>query len=626
MRLTLDPRRLQPDLLQTALAAMVPDEGFRQQVREAEAVPAASAFQETPVVEGWARTVDWNRVDVVVVVGLGSGLVIDVIQSRSKAFVLVLEPRSSVVKAVLSTRALPRRQVTLHRQVVGIRADLRLRCLKGSRVMLFAPPWAREELPELAEEAQAAIDEAHSAVTIQDNTLRLHGERFNDVVLESFRHIVGNVTANAMGGALQGVPGVVVSAGPSLDKNVRLLKELEGRAAICAMNSSLSALDAQQVQADLLTMLEIQNITGMIKASPSLQNLVLMPALQTHLGIYELPRKALMPAVVGMNGGDRWLASVLNLPELTAGGSVACLAFSLLAHLGCNPIILVGQDCALAEDRMYASGTPLADMRMETHGTNAVRQTSQEPFLRLLDDEERAQHDNTTHWVNRLVVTAWGGEGEVHTTGPLECYRSWFEEQAPLLSHRVRLINATEGGAHIAGFEEIPLAQVLDQLPQQRVEVVERLRARAHDEAPLDADFIARELRKEALACHRNLELAYDAGRCVRKLLRLFGPRQSQSRANQRAQQRELARLAEYETKTKETELRSLLLRSAVLVEMQRIRHEAVSMNPATPDEGRRQSLEQSRQIFQEMATAAAALKPKLENLAAKLEGEAGSS
>jgi hypothetical protein len=38
-----------------------------------------------------------------------------------------------------------------------------------------------------------------------------------------------------------------------------------------------------------------------------------------------------------------------------AGGSVACLALDMLIHFGCDPIFLIGQDCAFSGNRYYSS-------------------------------------------------------------------------------------------------------------------------------------------------------------------------------------------------------------------------------------------------------------------------------
>jgi hypothetical protein len=54
----------------------------------------------------------------------------------------------------------------------------------------------------------------------------------------------------------------------------------------------------------------------------------------------------------------------------------------------------------------------------------------------------------------------------VESTHELLLFLRWFEGAAAVAGSP-RLVNATEGGAHIAGFEERPLAEVLASLPDR---------------------------------------------------------------------------------------------------------------------------------------------------------------
>jgi hypothetical protein len=65
-------------------------------------------------------------------------------------------------------------------------------------------------------------------------------------------------------------------------------------------------------------------------------------------------------------------------------------------------------------------------------------------------------------------VPAWGGAGEVDSGVGFAGIQNWFEATAELLQKSkssVRLINASEGGVHIQGFEDQRLADVLAGLP-----------------------------------------------------------------------------------------------------------------------------------------------------------------
>lgn len=615
MLLSLDPSRLQPDLLGEALARMVSDPALRDAVASGEALPTPSAALEGPVLEQWARTISWADVDVVVCLGLGTGLVLDLVRSRSQAKVLVLEPRAGVIKGVLGSRPIKYPEIDIFSEVVRLRARLRTYCRFGLRVMLFAPSWAREELADHVSDLEEVIREAHQLTMVNENTERLFGRDWTDMILEGFSRFVDLVPVNRLYGALKGVPGVVVASGPGLDRNIDVLEELQGRVAICAMNSSLAALDRKGIQPDLLVTVESKDIVNMVASSPSLPKLAFVPGLHSHPALYELPMHSIMPAVSGHRGVAMWLARHARVVPLAVGGSVSNLAFSVLEHLGCDPIVMIGQNCALAGERMYASGTALEDLRYETASDGAVRMASNEPILRLrAGDEEQEIEPQSGSERMHFTVPAWGG-GEVHTMPQLNTYRLWFEEKAYALAGHRRLINATEEGASIKGFEELTLQQVSDELAREQVDVLAALESARGQTKALSGEVLARGLRKEAEACAKARDEAKKGRRATKRLLRLLARRRERTAEASR----EVAKLEEAETALRVLTPTAALLDAYVGRRLGEIQRSAASIDTSDPNEGTRLSLEHSLEIFEEIATTAAELEPKLVRIAAEL-------
>lgn len=615
MHLPLEPTQLLPDLLEEALPRLVPDPRFRREIGRAAPRPAPSAALEGAVLEHWARTVSWSGVDVVVALGLGSGLLVDLLRSRSRAKLLVLEPRPEVVRAVLSEHPLRYPDIRIYDDLIQLRAGLRALCRFGLRVMLFAPPWAREELAGQVADLEATIREAHQLTLVNDNTERAFGQGWNELILDGLERFAGLVPVNRLSGALAGVPGVVVASGPDLDRNIELLERLEGRAAICALNSSLSALDRHDIRPDLLATVESKDIVNMVAGSPALANLTLVPGLHTHPSLFELPLRAVLPVVSGHQGVARWLARQARLIPLASGGSVACQAFSVLEALGCDPIVLVGQSCALAGERMYAAGTRLEGLRYEAAGEGAVRLKTNEPILRLRAGPGRPIEPRQGRQMMRFAVPAWGG-GQVYTIPQLNTYRLWFEEKAHVLAGRRRLINATEGGASISGFEELPLRRVCGELSEAPVDAGGALVRAAGRASPLDGAALARGLRAEAGTCREARRLAGEAEKVTARLLRLL----ARSRGRSTKARRALARLGELERSLRDLTPRALLLDAFVGSELEKVRRSAVRLAAENPEEGTRGSLEHSREIFRAISHMSQDLEPRLEGLAARLE------
>jgi hypothetical protein len=69
-------------------------------------------------------------------------------------------------------------------------------------------------------------------------------------------------------------------------------------------------------------------------------------------------------------------------------------------------------------------------------------------------------------------TVAWGGQGKVLTSIGFSAVRTWLEGAAIVLGRELpelRLVNATEGGARIAGFEEKTLKALLEEFPDQSI-------------------------------------------------------------------------------------------------------------------------------------------------------------
>src|SRR3954471_23601974 len=96
-------------------------------------------------------------------------------------------------------------------------------------------------------------------------------------------------------------------------------------------------------------------------------------------------------------------------------------------------------------------------------------------MLRIHGEAQGAARD--TEELRR--VPAWGGEGEVDSGAGFAGIQSWFETTAELLRKMdspIRFINASEGGVHIAGFEDRRLRDVLSELSEREItaESIER--------------------------------------------------------------------------------------------------------------------------------------------------------
>ena len=163
--------------------------------------------------------------------------------------------------------------------------------------------------------------------------------------------------------ALADVPAIVVSSGPSLNKNVRKLKEYKERAIIIACGSAVGALLSHGITPHFLVLIDpFPVVYDLMKDDlPKLSEVAMVAPYVTP---HQLVSEYLGPRffyLLTANTPDGIMGNVAPLlPEcdtLLHNISVSTAAVSLAQYMGSKTIILVGQDMAFAGDSSHAEGT-----------------------------------------------------------------------------------------------------------------------------------------------------------------------------------------------------------------------------------------------------------------------------
>ena len=264
---------------------------------------------------------------------------------------------------------------------------------------------------------------------------------------------------SALDGATPGQPVFLVAAGPSLDRNVAQLADAAERGVVIAVNHALGALHRAGVRPDLVVSIEGRDVSGHFAVPTDYYERQLL-ATMAHPALFALPHRVRFVGHIAEDLVARLLLGALGDDALVAaGGSVATLAFGVAARMGADPIVLVGQDLAYTGQRGYAAGSRRDDMRLERSPDGRAT------LVRGTDEMDQPEHGaHITDTVELLEVPGWDG-GTVPTSYALDAQRLWLERAIDGLDAGKRVINATEGGAHIAGAEHTPLADVLAALP-----------------------------------------------------------------------------------------------------------------------------------------------------------------
>jgi hypothetical protein len=318
----------------------------------------------------------------------------------------------------------------------------------------------------------------------------------------------------ALAGQYQGVPAFIVGAGPSLGKNGRLLADAAQKGIVFALNSSARALDSYGVEPQVLACMESIDVSHLFEGVSYIDRVARAISLTAHPQNLRKGGGPLLPIFEGIQQQDLPLTNLLGFPGLSVSGSVSTVVFALALRMGCSPIVFVGQDLAYTDGKAYAEGTAYENSRVRL---GADGQSLEHDWCETLKSTHNQGENKMTDREPLLEVTAWGGVGKATSTIGFSAVRAWLEAASITIAKTrpdTRLLNATEGGARIAGFEECRLSELLATLPERNISAASLRRDAERVQAPLSSDRLAS-------WCEEQAALARSVRHAARRLRRL---------------------------------------------------------------------------------------------------------
>lgn len=231
-------------------------------------------------------------------------------------------------------------------------------------------------------------------------------------------------------------PVIIVSAGPSLNKNIQDMKLAKGKACIIATDTAMKPLLNAGIIPDLFVIVDGLK-PGKLFEHKDISKTAMVTMTQVSVEPMELHKGKKFFYYSGSKMEDEILYELsraknkdCTLPNIPTGGSVANTAYSLGINMGSEIIILIGQDLALTGNKTHADGT-------------------------FQDKMEEIDVKNSDYF----EVDAVGG-GKVLTRSDFKLYLDWFETRIKEWKN-ITTIDATEGGALIHGSKVMTLKSAI---------------------------------------------------------------------------------------------------------------------------------------------------------------------
>ncbi|ENY9531730.1 6-hydroxymethylpterin diphosphokinase MptE-like protein [Campylobacter coli] len=228
---------------------------------------------------------------------------------------------------------------------------------------------------------------------------------------------------------------IVVSAGPSLAKQLPLLKAYQDKAVIFCADGALSMLEKEGIIPDYVTNLDCRDLAmKFFQNKENLKQSIIALECATHPNVVR-SLNAENCMIVLRNKALYQRFNLNDFGYIDTGTHVSHFSYTLALALGFKNIIMIGQDLAFDEEgNSHSKGFD---------------------FGEKFSGEEN---------IDKLKVTAYAGKGEVLTHITWNDYRIKLEYLFACNEQKAKFYNATEGGARINFTEELSFKECCEKL------------------------------------------------------------------------------------------------------------------------------------------------------------------
>ncbi|EOJ7726126.1 6-hydroxymethylpterin diphosphokinase MptE-like protein [Campylobacter coli] len=227
---------------------------------------------------------------------------------------------------------------------------------------------------------------------------------------------------------------IVVSAGPSLTKQLPLLKACQDKAVIFCADGALSMLEKEGIVPDYVTNLDFTDLAMKFFQNKENKTSLNILSCATHPNVAH-SLKAENCMIVLRNKALYQRFNFNDFGYIDTGTHVSHFSYTLALALGFKNIIMIGQDLAFDEEgNSHSKGFD---------------------FGEKFSGEEN---------IDKLKVPAYGGKGEVLTHITWNDYRIKLEYLFACNDQKAKFYNATEGGARINFTEELSFKECCEKL------------------------------------------------------------------------------------------------------------------------------------------------------------------
>ncbi|WPC40530.1 motility associated factor glycosyltransferase family protein [Clostridium sp. JS66] len=324
-------------------------------------------------------------------------------------------------------------------------------------------PGYNEAHNEFTNTAIECIKKAFNNSIVNKDTMQVMSNDILKALFDNIPYIVKSSCANQLKDVFCGKTAVIVSSGPSLSKNLHILKEYNDKAVIITSARNVNYMSSEGIVPHLVCMIDHGDIVydflkdsfdkGLYfvstehannKAIKNIENFNMFCTVLFHEFVSKITER-----------------EYEKFPSIS---SVAHLSTILAVYMGCKNVIFIGQDLAYTDNKSH-------------------------------DDFSGAKWGADLSNRDDLFYVEGNYNDRVLTDISLQNFRQWLEDYI-YNNKEVRFINCTEGGAKIKGTCIAELRKTLDQLCMENINANEIIKNTFNNKIKFDKYRVIHQIMK----------------------------------------------------------------------------------------------------------------------------------
>lgn len=304
----------------------------------------------------------------------------------------------------------------------------------------MAPNYYTEIFKEDYEKYSRLMIDCYEKFYVMTNTAIENGKFAVEDNIYNMKYLKGcRSVVNLAGKFPEDMIGVVVAAGPSLEKNVELLNKMKNKAFVIVVDSATERVLKTGFKPDMFTAIDYSKPVELFHA-PGLNKIPMCVGMDFNVKVLDFlkPENLYFATSDSIVWDDLFRDAGSEIRSMTDGGSVATFSLALLVAWGFKRIVMMGQDLALTGNRVHV-GEDVQDFDLE--------------------------HDKDRY---TYVKDIYGNDALCRKD--FYIYLKWIEDLARIYDD-IDFIDATEGGALKANTRVMTLQEVIDKYCQKEYDI-----------------------------------------------------------------------------------------------------------------------------------------------------------